>query len=58
MRKYKVEPLMDTTYQVVEYSDCYVDENNRYAYENITVMFQGSLTDCEAWIRLTEGGYL
>lgn len=41
---YKVWLLKDSTYQVV-------DEDNN-------LMFQGSLSDCEAWIRLTIGGYL
>jgi hypothetical protein len=43
--KYKVVPLMDDTYQVID-------------TETNSVMHQGSLSDCEAWIRLTERGYM
>jgi len=38
--KYKVELIMDSYYKVI-------DENRKN-------VFQGSLADCEAWIRLTE----
>lgn len=44
--KMKVTHLKDSTYQVVE---SYLQDN---------ILFQGSLSDCEAFIRLTEGGYL
>ena len=42
--KYKVRFFQDSTYQVLDEAD--------------NTMFQGSLADCEAWIRLTEKGYL
>lgn len=47
----KVILLKDNTYQVVK------------LFENIPnyecpVLYQGSLSDCEAFIRLTENGYL
>ena len=54
----KVRNLQDDTYQVVNvenlqsYSDLYSDVIEE------TVMFQGSLADCEALIRLEEKGYL
>lgn len=35
---------MDSAYEVVD--------------EDFETMFQGSLSDCEAWIRLTEKGYM
>lgn len=44
---YKVRFFQDTTWEV--YS---VEE------ECVQSHFQGSLTDCEAWIRLTERGYM
>jgi hypothetical protein len=49
--EYKVENLIDRTYQVVVYVQRY-DEVER------EIKYQGSLADCEAWIRLTEGGYM
>lgn len=42
--KYKVAWYIDNTYQVL---DRETDEQ----------LHQGSLSDCEAWIRLQEGGY-
>jgi hypothetical protein len=42
--EYKVAWYINSTYQVL----------NRETYEQ---MHQGSLSDCEAWIRLQEGGY-
>ena len=47
--KYKVIPLQDSTYQVIQNSE-------DMSFSN--VVYQGSLADCEAWIRLTLGGYL
>ena len=45
----KVEALQGDTYQVVQiYTETY----------DADVLFQGSLSDCEAFIRLREGGYL
>lgn len=44
MKDYKVRWLIDDTYQVI---DSYGDS-----------VYQGSLADCEAYIRLKEGGYL
>ncbi len=44
MKKYKVEFSMDTTYNVIE-------------IESDQVVFSGRLADCEAYIRLHEGGY-
>lgn len=43
-RDFRVEWLIDSTYQVLNSDDD-------------SVAFQGSLTDCEAYIRLHEGGY-
>lgn len=42
--KYTVQLLKDNTYQVFN--------------DEMEVQFQGSLTDCDAWINLTEKGYL
>jgi len=42
--RFRVRFYMDNTYEVIDYS----------SYESF---FQGSLADCEAWIRLREGGY-
>lgn len=49
--EYKVELLQDNTYQVCVYIQVYEEIERE-------TKFQGSLADCEAWIRLTEGGYM
>jgi hypothetical protein len=56
MNKYKVRWLIDDTYQVLNIgsgTDLSFDE-----FENPEVLHQGSLSDCESFIRLKEGGYL
>lgn len=58
--KYKVELLSGSTYQVIELNvliqgqswDGYDD------YHDDVSVFQGSLADCEAYIRLKEAGYI
>ena len=50
MKKYKVNFFQDNIYEVMEFNpdeDSYCDQ-----------VFQGTLPECEAWIRLTESGYL
>jgi hypothetical protein len=42
--KYRVRIFQDNTYEVIE-------------KETGDSMFQGTLADCEAWIRLEVGGY-
>ena len=44
---YRVENLQDATYQVLEE----YQQHGRFFYE---VVFQGSLSDCEAYIRLKQ----
>ena len=44
INKYRVRLFMDETYQVLE-------------RETDDILHQGTLSDCEAWIRLQEGGY-
>jgi len=51
MTRYKVRHLKDSTYQVIE-----IETESENFFRSI--MFQGSLSDCEAWIRLNESGYL
>lgn len=51
-KKYKVRFQKDDTYQVVEE---YEITSGDWHY---TVLFSGTLADCEAWIRLTEKGYM
>jgi hypothetical protein len=43
-KKYRVGWLINDTYQVID-------------IETYEQFHQGSLSDCEAWIRLQEGGY-
>ncbi len=50
MKEYKVRLVKDETYKVVKVA---YDEN-----EDDETVFVGTLSDCEAWIRLTEKGYL
>ena len=58
----KVELLMDSVYQVVEYE--YGCRINNVTYDicltepNRVVLFQGTLTDCEAYIKFKKGGDL
>jgi len=50
-KKYKVRLFQDNTYEVLEY----------YAFEDDECwgsVYQGSLSDCEAYIRLHENGYM
>lgn len=47
----KVISLINDTYQVIKLEDGVCN------YE-CQVLYQGSLSDCEAFIRLTNGGYL
>ena len=51
-KKYKVRFYQNNTYEVLE--------KKYYAYENDgwESVYQGSLADCEAYIRLHENGYM
>jgi len=51
----KVRNLTNNTYQVVE---LFPSDDERYEYEDESVLHQGSLADCEAFIRLKESDYL
>jgi hypothetical protein len=49
---YEVEWLINNRYQVIKsYWDNDLKKNIR------EVAFQGTISDCESWIRLKEGGY-
>jgi len=54
-REITVSFLEDDTYQVV--SEEYADWGDPNRYER-DVLFQGSLADCAAWVRLREDGYI
>lgn len=56
-RKYKVEWFMDSTYRVLEFKEGVSWGEEPYS-PGYVVVFQGSISDCEAYIRLEEGGYL
>jgi hypothetical protein len=45
----KVRHLYDGIYQVVEFD---LSDDDRYKYEDESVLHQGSIADCEAYIRL------
>ena len=51
----KVRHLMDDTYQVVEFS---LSDDDCYEYEDEIVLHQGSLADCEAYVRLKNSDLL
>ena len=52
-KPYKVINLIDHTYQVID--NINVDDWHEGVEPKIH--YQGSLADCEAWIRLDRGGY-
>ena len=51
---YKVENLMGDTWQVIEVPE----DIDVYRECGAMMIYQGSLSDCEAYIRLHEGGYM
>lgn len=54
---YKIESLQNDTYQIMEeiWINCPIDGNVGISQN---IVFQSSLSDCEAWIRLHKEGYL
>lgn len=55
----KVENLINDTWQVVEYKDDEPEEDYEgYIDRYLETLYQGSLADCEAFIRLKEQGRL
>ncbi len=54
MQQFKVRHLQDDTYQVISLPEDY-EQDDLY---DLSVLYQGSLADCEAYIRLTENGYM
>lgn len=61
-RKYKVRFFENDTYEVIEVITTYGERINAYESVSDTVeenqVYQGALADCEAYIRLKEGGYM
>jgi hypothetical protein len=61
-QKYKVRFFQGNTYEVIEIVTTYGERTFAYDSEPDTVeenkVFQGGLADCEAYIRLQEGGYM
>ena len=61
-REYKVRFFQGNTYEVVEIVTTYGERTSAYDSKPDTVeenkVFQGGLADCEAYIRLQEGGYM
>ena len=51
----KVRHLSDGTYQVVEYSP---SDDEAYLYEDESVLYQGSIAECESFMRLQNAGLL
>ncbi len=51
----KVRHLIDNTYQVVEFS---LSDDDCYEYEDEIVLHQGSIADCEAYVRLKNSDLL
>ena len=61
-QKYKVRFFQGNTYEVIEIVTTCRERTFAYDSEPDTVeenkVFQGGLADCEAYIRLQEGGYM
>ena len=60
--KYQVRFYQDSTYEVIEIITTYGERTSAYDSEpdNIqeNAVFNGSISDCEAYIRLKSVGYL
>ena len=60
--KYKVRFMMDDSYEVVELTPNEKYDLNDFESDepefNEQSVYQGRLADCEAYIRLHEGGYM
>ena len=54
MDKIKIRRIKDDEYKVVEIESM----EGYYERDFETTVFRGSLTECEAWIRLKKEGYL
>ena len=52
-KRFKVRFYQNDTYEVLEKKYYHYEDDD--FYESV---FQGSLSDCEAYIRLHEGGYM
>jgi hypothetical protein len=51
--------MMDDNYEVIRIEDTFSDEDTFDEKEhNEESVYQGRLSDCEAYIRLKEGGYM
>ena len=61
-KKYQVKKNQGNTYQVVEMVTIFGERTSAYDSEPDTVsyknVFYGTLSDCEAYIRLHENGYM
>lgn len=51
----KIKHSTDDIYQVIELS---LSDDEYYDYEDESTLYQGSISDCEAYIRAKENGYL
>jgi hypothetical protein len=59
--KYKVRHLINDTWEVILIIQQYTEieeESASFLNTPIRKVYQGSLADCEAYIRLKEGGYM
>lgn len=57
-KKYQVRFYQDNIYEVVEITTTYVGITSNYDKVEENVVFNGNISDCEAYIRLKSGGYL
>ena len=61
-KEYKIEPLMNERYKVTLITTTFGERTSAYDSEHDMVekesVFQGSLSDCDSYIRLTEKGYM
>ena len=61
-KKYKVVYFENNEYQIFQWDYDIIDPDNIFpsngGYNYSNPVFQGTLPECDAWIRLSEGGYL
>lgn len=55
---YKVELYTDKTYQILRYASKEDDFNIPDFDKGRIVEFQGTITECNAWLQLHDKGYL
>ena len=55
---YRVQFYKDKLYEVVLNKETIITDDTEYNYHHDVVVFRGTLSDCDAWLRLNERGYI